>query len=61
MRNSAHLLLDEKAPGAIMHRKTGEVLIKEGDAITQDMIEALETEKAEDLLMPDHEIFNTLK
>jgi DNA-directed RNA polymerase subunit beta len=55
------LLLDEKAPGPVMHRKTGDVLIKEGDVMTQDMIETLETEKAEDLLMPDHEIFNTLK
>jgi DNA-directed RNA polymerase subunit beta len=55
------LLLDEQAPGPIMHRKTGDVIIKEGEIISQDMIEALESESAEDLLMPDLEIFNTLK
>ncbi len=44
-----------------MHRKTGEVIIEEGESITQDMIEALESEKAEDLLMPENEIYNTLK
>ncbi|MES2345340.1 MAG: DNA-directed RNA polymerase subunit beta [Chlamydiota bacterium] len=55
------LLLDEEAPGPIMHRKTGDVIIKEGETISQDMIETLESESAEDLLMPDLEIFNTLK
>ena len=43
------LLLNEKAPGSIMHRKTGEVLVEEGEVITQEMIELLESEKAEDL------------
>lgn len=55
------LLLNEVAPGPIMHRKTGDIIIKEGDVINQDMIETLETEKVEDLLMSDHEIFTTLK
>ncbi|MBI2743491.1 MAG: DNA-directed RNA polymerase subunit beta [Chlamydiales bacterium] len=55
------LLLGEVSPGHIMHRKTGEVLIKSGETITQDMIETLESEKAEDLLMSDHEVYNTLK
>ncbi len=55
------LLLGEVSPGPIMHRKTGEVLLKEGETITQDMIETLESEKAEDLLMSDHEVYNTLK
>jgi DNA-directed RNA polymerase subunit beta len=55
------LLLGEKAPGPVMHRKTGDVLIKEGDTMTQEMIELLETEKAEDLLMSEHEMFSTLK
>lgn len=55
------LLLNETAPGPIMHRKTGDIIIKEGDVINQDMIESLETEKAEDLLMSDHEIYATLK
>ncbi len=55
------LLLNEKAPGPIMHRKTGEVLIEEGTVITQEMLELLENEKAEDLIMTDKEIYVELK
>ncbi len=55
------LLLNEKAPAAIMHRKTGEVIIEDGQIITQEMIEELESEKAEDLLMADKEIYLELK
>lgn len=55
------LLLNEKAPGPIMHRKSGDILIKEGEAITQEMLETLEAEKAEDLLFSDHEVYATLK
>ncbi len=55
------LLLGELAPGPIMHRKTGDVLIKEGEAISQDMLEILESEKAEDLLMAENETYNMLK
>jgi DNA-directed RNA polymerase subunit beta len=55
------LLLGEQAQGSVMHRKTGDILIKEGEVITQEMIENLETEKAEDLLVPDCEMYNTLK
>ena len=55
------LLLGEKAPGPIMHRKTGDVLIKEGETISQDMLETLESEKAEDLLLSEHEVYTTLK
>lgn len=55
------LLMNEKAPSSIMHRKSGEVLIEEGQPITQEMIELLENEKAEDLLMSDKEIYIELK
>ena len=55
------LLLNEKAPAPIMHRKTGEVLIAEGAVINQEMIEILEGEKAEDLLMADKDIYVELK
>jgi DNA-directed RNA polymerase subunit beta len=55
------LLLNEQAPGAIMHRKSGDVLIKAGEVITQEMLEALETEKVEDLLISEHELYNNLK
>ncbi len=51
------LLLNEKAPSSIMHRKTGEVLIEEGEVITQEMLEQLENEKAEDLIMADKEVY----
>ena len=55
------LLMNEKAPAPIMHRKTGEVLVEEGVLITQDLIEVLESEKAEDLLMADRDIYVELK
>jgi DNA-directed RNA polymerase subunit beta len=55
------LLLNEKAPSAIMHRKTGEVMVEEGQVITQEVIELLESQKAEDLLMSDREIYTELK
>lgn len=55
------LLLGEPAPAPILHRKTGEVLIKEKEVVTQDMIEALETEKPEDLIMGECEVYDALK
>ncbi len=55
------LLLGEAAPGPIMHRKTGDVIIKGGEPVTQEMIEILETEKAEDLIMPDNEQYTALR
>lgn len=55
------LLLDEPAPHAIMHRKTGNVIIGEQEVITQDLIENLEAEKAEDLLMQECELYEELK
>lgn len=55
------LLLNEPAPGAIVHRRTAEVIIDEGEVISQDMIEALEKENVEDLLMPTNELYNALK
>lgn len=55
------LLLNEKVPAPIMHRKTGEVLIDEGVLFTQELIEVLENEKAEDLLMADKDLYVELK
>ncbi len=55
------LLMNEQAPGPIMHRKTGDVIIREGEVITQEMVESLESENVEDLIMSDHEIYFTLK
>ena len=56
------LLLNEKAPAHIMHRKSGTILVEEGQVMTQDTLELLENEKAEDLLMAsDKEIYQELK
>ncbi len=55
------LLLNEPAPHAIMNRKTGEIIIAQGQAITQDMIEDLENYSAEDLIMESHEIYSQLR
>lgn len=55
------LLMNELAPGTIVHRKTAEVLIEEGSLILQEMIEALEKESVEDLLMPENDLYATLK
>lgn len=55
------LLLNEKAPGAVIHRRTAEVLIGDGEVISLDRIEMLEKEHAEDLLMPVNELYSTLK
>ncbi|MGB7128664.1 MAG: DNA-directed RNA polymerase subunit beta [Candidatus Rhabdochlamydia sp.] len=55
------LLLGEAAPAPIMHRKTGDILIKEEEIITQEMIEVLEEEKPEDLIIGEAEEYDTLK
>jgi len=55
------LLLNDMAPGTIVHRKTAEVIIEEGQLIIQEMIEALEKENVEDLLMPENDLYSTLK
>lgn len=55
------LLLNELAPGTIVHRKTAEIVIEEGELITQDIILELEKEEVEDLLMPANELYDTLK
>lgn len=55
------LLLNETAPSPIMHRKTGDVLVKAAQVFTQDVIEMLETEGLEDLILADNPMYNTLK
>jgi DNA-directed RNA polymerase subunit beta len=55
------LLLNENAPGAILHRKTAEVIVHDGELIVSEVIEAIEKEQVEDLLMPDNDIYNALK
>jgi DNA-directed RNA polymerase subunit beta len=55
------LLMNELAPGSIIHRKTAEVLIDEGAMITQEMCEALELESLENLLMPENDLYKELR
>ena len=55
------LMMGEIAPGAILHRKSGDVIIREGEPINQEMLEMLENEKPEDLMMSDNEMFDALR
>ncbi len=55
------LLLDEKSPAPIIHRRTAEEVIPEGVAFNQDMIETLEHEELIDLIMPETEIYDILR
>ncbi len=55
------LLLNEIAPGNIVHRRNAELIIEEGEVITQELIELLEKENVEDLLMAENEIYDVLR
>ena len=55
------LLLNEKAPAAIVHRRTADILVPEGAIFDQETIEFLEKESLVDLLMPSCEIYDMLK
>ncbi len=55
------LLLNEEAPAHILHRKTGEVIVPKGETITQDMLEAIESEDIANLIFTQNEIYDELK
>ncbi|NGX28356.1 MAG: DNA-directed RNA polymerase subunit beta [Candidatus Anoxychlamydiales bacterium] len=55
------LLLNEECPAAIMHRKTGEIIVDKGQIVNQDLIEKIENEMIEDLIMEDNDVFNEIK
>jgi DNA-directed RNA polymerase subunit beta len=55
------LLLGEVAPATIVHRRTADIIVEEGETINDDIIDVLENEALEDLLMGESEIFATLK
>lgn len=55
------LLLNEVAPATIVHRRSGEVLVEEGSPLVQEIIEALQKENVQDLLMPENDLYSTLK
>ncbi len=55
------ILLNEEVPAPIMHRITGEILLEEGEVVSQDKLEQLENEQVENLLMPENELYIELK
>lgn len=55
------LLLGDEAPESIMHRITGDVLIKKGDKINQEMLEMLESENPDHLILPQNDTFDALR
>ncbi len=55
------LLLQDEAPDSIMHRITGDVVIKKGEKITQDMLEVLESEDSGHLIFPQNDTYDLLK
>jgi DNA-directed RNA polymerase subunit beta len=55
------LLLDDVAPASILHRKTGNILLREGDEVTQEILETIEQENLEDLIIPACEAYDSMK
>ncbi len=55
------LLLGDEAPDAIMHRITGDVIINQGEKITQDMLETLEAENPDHLILPQNDTYEVLR
>ncbi len=66
LKNEKHeklgaLLLNELAPGTVVHRRSAEIILHEGEHIGLEVLDIIEKEPVEDLLMPENEIYNTLK
>lgn len=55
------LLLNDPAPAPILHRRTAEVIIDEKEIFSQEVLEAIEKEQVEDLIMPENDIYRTMK
>jgi len=55
------LLLEGEAPDSIMHRITGDAVVKKGEKITQDILEILESEDVDDLILPSNDTYETLR
>ena len=55
------LLLNDKAPAPVIHRRTAEELIPKGAVFTQDLIERLESEDPSDLIMENNDTFDLLR
>ncbi len=55
------LVIGEKSPGTIVHRKTGDALVREGQEMSQDLVDLLENENMDDLIFTHHDLFNAMK
>jgi DNA-directed RNA polymerase subunit beta len=55
------LLLNEKAPAPIIHRRTAEELIPKGTLFTEEVIERLEMEDPIDLIMESLEMYDLMR
>ncbi|CCP58772.1 DNA-directed RNA polymerase subunit beta [Chlamydia trachomatis Ia/SotonIa1] len=55
------LLLNEKAPAAIIHRRSADILVQKGAIFDQETIELLERESLVDLLMAPCDMYDVLK
>jgi len=55
------LLLDNAVEGSILHKKTGDLVVREGDMITQELLEAFEVEDLEDYIFPKTDRFEMMK
>ncbi len=55
------LLLHETAPGAIVQRKTADILVQKGELFTQESVDLLAAQQAEDLIVTNDPIYKTLK
>lgn len=55
------LLLNEKAPAPIIHRRTAEEVVAQGAVFTEDIVARLEEESPIDLLMEPHELYRLLR
>ncbi|MCB1113158.1 MAG: DNA-directed RNA polymerase subunit beta [Chlamydiia bacterium] len=55
------LLLNEVSPGTIVHRKSADVIIAEGDYINQEVIDTFDQENIEDFILPENDLFVALK
>lgn len=55
------LLLGDAAAGDVVHRKTADILIHKGEVFNEELLDILQNESIEDLILPDLDIFNTMK
>lgn len=55
------LLLNEKAPFAIIHRKSADEIIKQGETFTEEIVDKIEKENMVDLLMEHCELYDLLR